>query len=249
MRLYRFAFIAAFASLAVLPFVPPAPAGPIMLPAFDLPASARPVVPIASDDESYDIDMIVTLSGRCTVFRSAGQNLPCRAVKYFHGESGRAYYTVAIDDPSDKGRIVSFSGDKATRDRNDFYELTLDQVLFSSKDRPLVGGVRVPRVEPAGGSCKQLGDIESKQITSVACVATDRAGKTYELQFAADGQPAMVQKITREPLELARRRARLRALKSCRAQAKEASILPRDATAYILNCLQQGGVSPLSDDQ
>src|SRR5689334_24539412 len=43
-------------------------------------------------------------SGRCAAFRVAGQNLPCRAVKYFHGESGRAYFTIAVDDPADKGR-------------------------------------------------------------------------------------------------------------------------------------------------
>src|ERR1044072_5671318 len=98
--------------------------------------SADPVA-AATGDEVYDIDMIVTLSGKCTAFRAAGQNLPCRAVKYFHGESGRAYYTVAIDDPADKGRIVSFTGDKARRDKNDFYELTIDQVMLVSRDRPL----------------------------------------------------------------------------------------------------------------
>jgi hypothetical protein len=41
--------------------------------------SADPVA-AATGDEVYDIDMIVTLSGKCTVFRAAGQNLPCRAV-------------------------------------------------------------------------------------------------------------------------------------------------------------------------
>ncbi|MCP4620609.1 MAG: hypothetical protein GY844_29740 [Bradyrhizobium sp.] len=246
MHPYRFAFIAAFSSLAVLSGVRPAPAGPTLLPALERPT--RPVVPV-KDDDNYDIDMIVTLSGKCTAFRAAGQNLPCRAVKYFHGESGRAYYTIAVEDPADKGRIVSFSGDQARRDKNDFYELTLDQVLLSSKDRPLVGGVRVPRVELASGTCRQAGDIESKQITSVSCLATDRTGRTYELQFLADGEPATVQKITREPLESVRRRARLKALKACRTQASEAKILPRDATAYILQCLQQGGISPLSDDQ
>ena len=249
MRPHWFTFFAAFACLAVSSLVRPALAGPLVLPALEKPSPARPVVPIARDDENYDIDLIVTLSGKCTVFRAAGQSLPCRAVKYFHGESGRAYYTIAIEDPADKGRIISFSGDKARRDSNDFYELTLDQVLFSSKDRPLVGGVRVPRVEPASGTCKQLGDIESKQITSVSCIATDKAGRTYELQFQADGEPATIQKITRESLETARRRARVKALKACRAQAAEAKILPRDATAYILQCLQQGGISPLSDDQ
>lgn len=203
----------------------------------------------ATGDEVYDIDMIVTLSGKCTVFRAAGQNLPCRAVKYFHGESGRAYFTIAVDDPADKSRIVSFSGDKARRDKNDFYELTIDQVLLVSRDRPLVGGVRVPRVEPSTGLCKQLGDIESKLIKSVSCTATDMAGRTYELQFQTDGQPSTMQKITREPLESVRRRARLKALKACRIKAADAQILPRDKAAYIIQCLEQGGVSPVSDDQ
>ena len=215
-----------------------------------MPAQAGPpVVPLAKEDENYDIYLIVAFSGKCTVFRAAGQNLPCRAVKYFHGESGRAFFTVAVDDPADKGRIVSFSGDKARRERNDFYELTVDQVLLNSKERPLAGGVRVPRVEPSSGSCRQIGDIDSKQIKSVACAATDRTGRTYELQFEADGEPATVQKITREPLESVRRRARLRALKTCRIKAAEAQILPRDAAAYIINCLEQGGVSPVSGDQ
>lgn len=220
-----------------------------MPPAFERGAPARPVVPIAKDDDNYDIDLIVAFTGRCMVFRVAGQNLPCRAVKYFHGESGRAYFTVAVDDPADKGHIVSFSGDKARRERNDFYELTIDQMLLNSRQRPLAGGVRVPRVEPSNGACQQTGDIDTKQIKSVSCVATDRDGKVYELQFAADGQPATVQKVTREPLESVRRRARLRALKACRVRAAEAKILPRDTAAYIIQCLEQGGASPVSDDQ
>src|SRR5262245_5095948 len=248
MRLYRFAITAAVLSVAVLPFARSALACPLM-PAFERDTPARPVVPVARDDENYDIDLIVAFSGKCATFRVAGQNLPCRAVKYFHGEGGRAYFTIAVDDPADKGRIVSFSGNKARRDSNDFYELSIDQVLLNSRERPLAGGVRVPRVEPASGMCKQSGDIDSKQIKSVSCVATDMAGRTYELQFQADGQPATVQKITREPLESVRRRARLRALKSCRIKAAEAKILPRDSTAYIIQCLEQGGFSPVSDDQ
>ena len=247
MRLYR--LIAAIACLAVLPFAQAALAGPRMMPAFDRQPAAWPIVPIARDDENYDIDLIVAFSGKCAAFRVAGQNLPCRAVKYFHGESGRAYFTIAVDDPADKVHIVSFSGDKARRDQNDFYELTIDQVLLNSRERPLAGGVRVPRVEPARGICKQFGDVDSKQIKSVSCLATDNAGRTYELQFQADDQPATVQKITREPLESVRRRARLRALKSCRIKAADARILPRDSTAYIIQCLEQGGFSPVSDDQ
>lgn len=249
MRLCRFAFLATFAVSTVCSLTGPALAGPAMLPAYRQPVPAMPVVPIARDEENYDIDLIVGFSGKCTVFRVAGQNLPCRAVKYFHGEGGRAYFTIAVDDPADKGRIVSFSGDKARRDRNDFYELTVDQVLLNSRERPLAGGVRVPRVEPSSGACKQTGDIDSKQIRFVSCVATDRDGKTYELQFQADGQPATVQKITREPLESVRRRARLRALKVCRIKAAEAQILARDRAAYIIQCLEPDGVSPVSGDQ
>ena len=247
MCLRRFVLTAAFASLAVSIFTHPIDAGPLLAQAFDRPAP--PIVPVAADEQTYDIDMVVGLSGKCTVFRAAAQNLPCRAVKYFHGESGRAYFTIAVDDPADKGRIVSFSGDKARRESNDFYELTIDQVLLNSRDRPLVGGLRLPRVEPSSGSCKQTGDIDSKQIRSVSCVATDKAGLTYELQFQADGQPATVQKITREPLESVRRRARLRALKSCRVKAVEAQVLQRDKAVYIIQCLEQGGISPVSIDQ
>lgn len=246
MRL-RFVLAIAFAPLAVSSFAHRLHAAPLGPAALERPA--RPVVPVAAEEQTYDIDLVVGLSGRCTVFRAAGQNLPCRAVKYFHGESGRAYFTVAVDDPADKGRIVSFSGDKARRDRNDFYELGIDQVLLNSRERPLVDGIRVPRLEPSSGMCRQTGDIESKQIKSVSCVATDREGRTYELQFEADGQPATVQKITREPLESVRRRARLKTMKSCRIKATEAQILPRDKTAYLIQCLEQGGISPVSGDQ
>ena len=247
MHLCRLAFTAALASLAASSPAIPVNAGPPVPSVVDRPA--QPIVLAAADEQTYDIDLVVGLSGKCTVFRAAAQNLPCRAVKYFHGESGRAFFTVAVDDPADKGRIVSFSGDKARRESNDFYELTIDQVLLNSRDRPLVGGLRLPRVEPSSGSCKQTGDIDSKQIKSVSCVATDRAGLSYELQFQADGQPATVQKITREPLESVRRRARLRALKSCRVKAAEAQVLQRDKAAYIIQCLEQGGVSPVSIDQ
>src|SRR5438034_3375987 len=201
MRLRSFVVPLAIGCLAAAALAGSARAGSTVPPAWKFDRPATPVVPIADDDGKYDIDLIVGMSGKCTTFRVAGQNLPCRAVKYFHGESGRAFFTIAVDDPADKGHNVSFSGDKARRDKNDFYELTIDQVLLNSRERPLAGGVRVPRVEPSDGTCKQTGDIESKQIKSISCLATDRAGQTYELQFQADGHPATVQKITREPLE------------------------------------------------
>jgi hypothetical protein len=205
-------------------------------------AQPRPIVRVAADDENYDIDMIVTFSGRCATFRAAGQSLPCRAVKYFHGQSGRAYFTIAIDDPTDKGHILSFSGDKARREKNDLYELTIDQMLLNSKDRPKVNAVRMPLVKAANGICRQSGDVEKKRITAVSCVATDKDGLKYELEYAADGEPALMQTIVRESAELTKRRKRLRTLVVCRRKATEAQILPRDSTSYIIQCLEDGGV-------
>ena len=247
MRLPGSAFAIVLALLETLAFHGSVSAGLLLPRAIDRPAWG--VKPVAATDENYDIDLIVGFSGKCATFRVAGRNLPCRAVKYFHGESGRVYFTIAVDDPADRGHIVSFSGDQARRASNDSYELTIDQVLLNSKEQPLAGGVRVPRVETSSGLCKQLGDIDSKQIKSISCVATDNAGRLYELQFQADGQPATVQKITREPLESVRRRAKLRALKACRIKAAEAKILPRDTAAYIIQCLEQGGAPQVPDDR
>lgn len=206
-------------------------------------AQRTPAAQAPADDENYDIDMIVTFSGKCTTFRAAGQNLPCRAAKYFHAQGGRAYFTIAIDDPTDKGRILSFSGEKARREKNDFYELTIDQVLLNSKERPRANAVRVPLVKPATGICRQFGDVEKKRITAVSCVATDKDGLKYELEYAADGEPALVQTIVREPVELAKRRKRLRTLNICRQKAADAQILPRDSTSYIIQCLEESGVA------
>ena len=151
------------------------------------------LVRVAAADDNFDIDMIVTFSGKCATFRAAGQSLPCRAMKYFHGQGGRAYFTIAIDDPTDKGHILSFSGEKARREKNDLYELTIDQMLLNSKDRPQINAVRVPLVKPANGICRQFGDIEKKLITAVSCRATDKDGLKYELEFEADqlGRPVL----------------------------------------------------------
>src|SRR3954454_10018616 len=176
MRRYRFQFASALIML-----VTSAPAGSVQagptLPGLSGPdrlAQAAPVVRVATDDEIFDIDMIVTFSVKCAAFRVAGRSLPCRAVKYFHGQGGRAYFTIAIDDPTDKGHILSFSGEKARRESNDFYELTIDQMLLNSKDRPRVNAVRVPLVKQANGICRQSGDVEKKRITAVSCSATDK---------------------------------------------------------------------------
>jgi len=75
------------------------------------------VIAVAGDrQQDYDIDLIVTMSGRCSALKIAGRDLACRAVKYFHSRSGRGYFTVAVDDASDNSHIISFSGEDARRE-------------------------------------------------------------------------------------------------------------------------------------
>jgi hypothetical protein len=252
MRPSRSALAAAILFLAASTFASPAHAE-AMLPAKDLRQWAPPPWPIVAvsdeDEENFDIDLIVSMSGKCTTFRIAGQSLACRAVKYFHGTGGRAYFTIAVDDPADAGHVISFSGDKANREKNQIYELAIDQMLLNSRERPKVNGLHVPRVESSNGMCRQLGDIEKKQITTISCLATDKDGRRYELQFEADSEPIIVQRITQGPVQSVKRRQRLRTLIACRRKAAQAQILPRDSTSYLIQCLEEGVPASDADDQ
>jgi hypothetical protein len=208
---------------------------------------AAPAV-AGSNESSVDIDMIVSLSGRCSTFKIAGRDLACRAVKYFHGQGGRAYFTVAVDDPNDTSHIISFSGDNARREQDSQYELTIDRMLLNSKDRPKADGLRVPLVELSTGTCKQFGNLAAGQVSSISCVATDKNGNRYELQYESDGSPATVQKVSQAPLVSEKRRARQRELLECRRKAYFAQILPRDSSSYIIQCLEENGQDPTPDD-
>ena len=210
-----------------------------------------PVWPAAATEErqDYDIDLIVTMSGRCTRLNIAGADLPCRAVKYFHSRGGRAYFTIAIDDPSDNGHIVSFSGENARREGDRLYELAIDQMLLNSRERPKVEGLRVPLVEPSSGACRQLGTLATGKITSITCAATDRAGRKYELQFDSDDRPVMTQRISQGPLQSEKRRTRLKALFECRRKAAEANVLPRDHASHVIQCLEESSAGPSTDGQ
>jgi hypothetical protein len=214
------------------------------------PAPSAPVIAIANDkQQDYDIDLIVTMSGRCTTLKIAGRDLPCRAVKYFHSRGGRAYFTIAIDDPQDKSHVVSFTGDSARREGENFYELTIDQVLLNSSERPKVDGLSVPLSEPSIGTCKQIGTLATGMISKISCVAADRNGRKYELQFDSDGLPVKFQRISQGPLQSEKRRTRLRELQECRRRAASANVLPRDAASYIIQCLEEGGHKPADGQQ
>jgi len=146
-----------------------------------------------------DIDIFASMSGRCSTLEIAGRYFACRSVAFFHSTQGRAYFTIALDDPTDDGHVISFSGQNGRREQDDLYELPIDRMLLNSKDRPRVDGLPVPFVELSAGMCKQLGNFAARQVSSISCTATDKHGKKYELQFESDGLPITVRRIHPSP--------------------------------------------------
>ena len=154
----------------------------------------------ASDElqrQEPDTIIFAMMSGKCRKLKVAGRHLPCRAVAFFQTEEGRANFTIAINDPRDDSHIVTFSGDNGRRPEPNVYELPVDRMMFKSKDRPKADGLPVPAIEPAAGLCKQVGNFVTLELSSIACSAVDRNGKSYELQYVSDGTPMAVRRIKR----------------------------------------------------
>ena len=210
--------------------------------------SARPVIPVSNEvkRQEQDIDIYALMSGKCSTLKIAGRDFACRAVAYFHSEQGRANFTVALDDPADHSHVISFSGDNGHRDQENLYELPIDRMLLNSKDRPKADGLPVPSVELSAGLCKQLGNLATGGVSSIACNATDKNGRKYELQFETDGSPMTVRRIRRSSLT-DRRRIILNEQRECRNKADAAKVLPRDLTAYIIGCLEDHSQTPTPD--
>src|ERR1700738_793511 len=184
-----------------------------------------------------DADIFALMSGSCSILKIAGRDFACRAVAFFHSGQSRTNFTVALDDPADDSHVVSFSGENGRREQDNLYELPIDRMLLNSKDRPKVDGLPVPFAELSAGICKQIGNFATRQISSISCSATDKNGKKYELQFESDGSPMTVRRVRQYPLTALRHRAKQAEQLECRYKADVAKILPRDRTAYIIECL------------
>jgi hypothetical protein len=146
-----------------------------------------------------DTDLFALMSGKCPTLKVAGRDFACRTVAYAHSTRGRAYFTIALDDPADHNHIISFSGENGRRTQDNLYELTVDRMLLNSKHRPKVDGLPVPYVEVSAGMCTQLGNFAAGQVSSIACTATDKNGKKYELRFESDGLPITVRRVRPSP--------------------------------------------------
>src|SRR5664279_246682 len=239
MRLCRQALAVAVIFLATPSVAAPSDDGRVSMPD-NSQTSARPVVLAANETKppEADINTFASMSGKCTTLKIAGRDFSCRAVAFFHSQQGRANFTVALDDPSDSTHVISFSGENGRRDRDNLFELPVDRMLLSSRDRPKVDGLPVPSVELSSGTCRQLGNIATQQISSISCSAVDRSGKKKELQFESDGTPMTVRRIRQSPLKPEKSARQIEQLE-CRRKADVAKVLPRDWTAFVIRCLAE----------
>ena len=145
--------------------------------------------------QEANTDLFALMSGRCSILNVAGHDFACKAVVWAHSTRGRAYFTIALDDPADQHHIISFSGESGRRTDQNLYELQVDQMLLNSKHRPKVDGLPVPFVEASAGICTQIGNFAMGQVSSIACSATDRKGEKYELRFESDGSPITLRRV------------------------------------------------------
>ncbi len=227
MRLCRPAFAAALVFLAA-----PVAAEP-----------ARTVAAVSNENKPQepDTDIFALMSGSCSTLKIAGRDFACRTVGFFHSEEGRTNFTVALDDPADASHVISFSGENGRRNEDNLYELPIDRMLLSSKERPKADGLPVPSAESASGTCRQVGNFALLRVSSISCSATDHNGKTYELRFESDGSPMVMRRVRQYSLAAKKPRAKQSEQIECRYRAEVARVLPRDRTDYILQCLAQLG--------
>jgi len=145
--------------------------------------------------QSADTDLFALMSGTCSTLKVAGRDFACRTVAYAHSVKGRAYFTIALDDPADQHHIISFSGENGRRTNENLYDLAVDRVLLNSNSRPKVDGLPVPKTVNSSGRCVQIGNFSGGHVSSVVCSATDRSGRKYELRFESDGSPITVRRV------------------------------------------------------
>jgi hypothetical protein len=209
-----------------------------------------PLVADETERHEPDVDMFASMAGRCSTLKVAERDFVCTTVAFFHSPGGRSSFTVPLNDPDDDSHIITFSGEKSKRERDNLYELSIDQMLLKSKDRPKVDGLPVPSVVSSTGTCKQIGNFAAQQVSSITCDATDANGIKYELQFESDGSPIRVRMIrvsdpTVSVPDTAANATRAKALAAhieqlkCRQMANAQGVLPRDRTDFILRCMEE----------
>ena len=190
-----------------------------------------------------EIDMFASMTGKCSTLKDAERDFVCTSIAFSHSPGGRSGFTVPLNDPDDATHIVTFSGENSKREQDNQYELSIDRMLVKSKDRPKVDGLPLPAVAPSTGVCKQVGNFAQQLVSSVACTAVAEGGKKYEFQFESDGSPIKVRTIRVADRAVEEQRTKVLAAHieqlKCRQLAIVQGILPRDRTAFILQCMEE----------
>jgi hypothetical protein len=191
---------------------------------------------------AVEVDVFVLMAGKCSTLRIAERDFTCTSVAFSHSPGGRSGFTVPLNDPDDDSHIITFSGESGRRE-GDVYELTIDRMLLKSRESPKEDGLPRPAIEPATGTCKQIGNFATQHVASISCVASEGKGSKYELQFESDGSRISVKMIRVENPEEQEQRARALAAHieqlKCRNQAAAQNILQRDRTEFILRCMEE----------
>jgi hypothetical protein len=185
-----------------------------------------------------EIDMFASMAGKCSTLKVAERDFACS-----HSPGGRSGFIVPLNDPDDDTHIITFSGEKSKREQDNLYELSVDRMLLKSKDRPKADGLPIPSVELSTGTCKQIGKFAMQQVSSISCIATDGKGTKYEVQFESDGSPIRVRMIRASDPAAEDRRSKALAAHieqlKCQQMAVVQGVLPRDRTAFILQCMEE----------
>ncbi len=182
------------------------------------------------------------MTGTCSTLKVAEREFVCSTVAFSHSPGGRSGFTVPLQDPDDNVHVITFSGASGRRVQ-DLYELSIDQMLLKSKDRPKADGLPIPSVEQSNGTCQQIGNFAKQQVSSIWCDATDGNGNKYKLRFESDGSPIKVRTIRTADTVVEERLNKVVAehieqLK-CRQMAEVRGILARDRTDFILQCMDE----------
>jgi len=199
MRLYRNALAALILTLAPqMPVAADDTVRPNVNAAQNSPANGATGTDDTSNElkpQAPDTDLFALMTGTCSTLKVAGRDFACRTVAFSHSVEGRAYFTIALDDPADQSHIISFSGEVSKRANDTTYDLTIDRMLLNSKSQPKADGLPVPTVVKSAGRCVQLGSLSSGHISSVVCSATDKSGKKYDVRFESDGSPITIRHV------------------------------------------------------
>jgi hypothetical protein len=149
----------------------------------------------ASERVKPDIDLYALMTGKCTTLNVAGRDFGCKIVAFFHSESGRANFTVALDDPADDSHVISFSGEYGRRTEENVYVLALDRMMVSDKDSAKADGLPIPNEFASNGACRQVGKFASREVSSINCSAAGEGSRKYELVFESDGTPITLRRV------------------------------------------------------